>query len=448
MPVSFPDEFLWGCSTAAYQIEGSPLADGAGASIWQRFSRIPGKVLNSDTGDIACDHYRRYRQDIDLMRQLGMQAYRFSIAWGRILPDGCGSVNKKGLDFYDRLVDALLSANISPMSTLYHWDLPQALDDRGGWLNPDIAKWFGDYAEVVFARLDDRVERWITVNEPWVISDQGYLRGVHAPGHSSHYDAAISSHNLMSASAEAVRRYRSVGKHQIGLAVNLEPKHPASQKPEDIAATRRADAYMNRQYLDVALLGKYPAEMEEIFGDAWTARLTDEAHRLNEPLDFVGINYYTRAVTRHAPDAWPLQAATVWQPQSTYTETGWEVYPQAFTEVLTWVKERYDNPPVYITENGSAFCDPPVAEGDRIDDALRQDYLRSHVRAVHSALADGCDIRGYFAWSLMDNFEWSYGYSKRFGLVHIDFETLERTPKESANLYKSIIESRGGSLDT
>jgi beta-glucosidase len=240
MPVSFPDEFLWGCSTAAYQIEGSPLADGAGASIWQRFSRIPGKVLNSDTGDIACDHYRRYRQDIDLMRQLGMQAYRFSIAWGRILPGGFGEVNKRGLDFYDRLVDALLGANISPMATLYHWDLPQALDERGGWLNPDIANWFGDYAELVFDRLDDRIERWITVNEPWVISDQGYLRGAHAPGHSSHYEAAIASHNLMSASAEA----------------------------------------------------------------------------------------------------WPLQAATVCQAQSTYTETGWEVNPQAFTEVLTWVKER------------------------------------------------------------------------------------------------------------
>ena len=422
------------------------MADGAGPSIWQRFSHTPGKTLKGDTGDIACDHYHHFLEDIDLMRQLGMQAYRFSIAWGRILPNGIGAVNKAGLDFYDRLVDALLEAGISPMSTLYHWDLPQALDDRGGWLNPDIAKWFGDYAELVFNCLDDRVKHWITLNEPWVISDHGYLHGTHAPGHTSLNEAAIASHNLMSASAEAVRRYRSVGKHQIGLAVNIEPKYPVSQKPEDLAATQRADAYMNRQYLDPALLGEYPAEMEEWFGDAWPVRPADEADKLNEPLDFVGINYYTRAVTRHAPEAWPLQTATVRQPQSTYSETGWEVYPQAFADVLNWVKDRYDNPVVYITENGSAFYDPPTAESDRIDDPLRQSYLRSHIRAVYNAMLDGCDIRGYFAWSFMDNFEWAHGFSKRFGLVHIDYETLQRTPKESAKLYRNIIQSHGGCL--
>ena len=424
------------------------MADGAGPSIWQRFSHTPGKVLNGDTGDIACDHYHRYAEDIALMQRLGMQAYRFSIAWGRVLPTGVGFLNEPGLDFYDRLVDTLLESNIAPMITLYHWDLPQALDDRGGWLNPRIAKWFGDYAELVFNRLDDRVQYWITLNEPWVIADCGYLHGTHAPGHNSHYEAAIAGHNLLRASAEAVQRYRSVGKHQIGLAINLEPKYPASKKPEDLAATHRADAYMNRQYLDVALLGHHPPEMEEIFGDAWPGWLQDEPGKLNEPLDFVGINYYTRAVTRHAPEAWPLQAETVQQPQSTYTETGWEVHPQSFTDVLNWVKDRYDNPPVYITENGSAFYDPPVAEDGRIDDPLRQSYLCSHLRAVRNAMSDGCDIRGYFAWSLMDNLEWAYGFSKRFGLVHIDYATLQRTPKESAKLYKNIIESQGGCLDT
>lgn len=444
----FPDNFLWGCSTAAFQIEGSPLADGAGPSIWQQFCHTPGKILNGDTGDIACDHYHRYGDDIALMRQLGMQAYRFSIAWGRVLPDGLGPVNKCGLDFYDRLVDTLLAAGIRPMATLYHWDLPQALDDRGGWLNPEIAKWFGDYAELVFKRLDDRVQYWITINEPWVVADHGYLHGTHAPGHNSLHEAGIVGHNLMRASAEAVRRYRSVGQHQIGLAINLEPKYPASRKPEDLAATQRADAYMNRQYLDAAFFGRFPLEMTDIFDDAWPDTLADTAGKLNEPLDFVGINYYTRAVTRNAPEAWPWQTETVRQTQSNYTEMGWEVYPQAFTDVLNWVRERYKNPPVYITENGSAFFDTPVAINDRIDDPLRQDYLRSHIDAVRSAISDGCDVRGYFAWSFIDNLEWAQGFSKRFGLVHVDFETLVRTPKESAKLYKSIIESNGSCLDT
>lgn len=424
------------------------MADGAGPSIWQRFSHTPGKILNGDNGDIACDHYHRYPEDIALMSQLGMQTYRLSIAWGRVLPNGYGAVNEAGLNFYDRIVDTLLDAGIAPMITLYHWDLPQALDDRGGWLNPDIAKWFADYAELLFTRLDDRVKLWITLNEPWVISDNGYLHGCHAPGHNSHYEAAIASHNLMRASAEAVRRYRSVGTHQIGLAVNLEPKYPASQRPEDLAATQRADAYMNRQYLDLALLGHYPPEMKEIFKDAWPATLSEETGKLNEPLDFIGVNYYTRAVTRHAPDAGLLQAETMRQPKSTYTETGWEVHPQAFTDVLNWVKDRYGNPPIYITENGSAFYDPPVAEGGRIDDPLRQNYLCAHICAVYEAMQDGCDIRGYYAWSLMDNLEWTHGFSKRFGLVHVNYETMQRTPKESAKLYKRIIDSRGGCLNT
>lgn len=444
--IKFPNNFLWGSATAAYQIEGSPIADGAGPSIWQRFSHTPNKILNGDTGDVACDHYNRYRDDVSLMKQLGMQAYRFSIAWGRIIPNGFGAVNKAGLDHYDRLVDNLLEANITPMTTLYHWDLPQALDDQGGWLNPDSALWFGDYAEQVFSRLDDRVKLWATLNEPWVITDNGYMHGIHAPGHNSHYEAAIVTHNLMRANAEAVRRYRSVGKHQIGLVVNLEPKYPASQSPQDIAAMQRADAYMNRQYLDPALLGTYPPEMQEIYGDAWPEYSQEELDTLKEPLDFIGINYYSRGVTRHVPDVWPLNAETVRQPQSTYTQTDWEVHPQAFTDVLNWVKGRYNNPPIYITENGSAFYDPPQAENDRIDDPLRQSYLKAHLLAVHTAINDGCDIRGYFAWSLMDNLEWAHGFSKRFGLVHINYETQKRTPKESAKLYKKIIESNGGCL--
>ena len=442
----FPDNFLWGCATAAYQVEGAPRADGAGPSIWDRFSRIPGKIANADTGDVACDHYHRYRDDVAMMKRLGMQAYRFSVAWSRVFPDGTGRPNQRGLDFYERLVDALLENAIAPMATLYHWDLPQALDERGGWLNPDIAGWFGDYAETLFRRLDDRVPHWATLNEPWVIADGGYLHGALAPGHSSHYEAALATHNLLRASAEGVRRYRAVGRHRIGLVVNLEPKYPHSRDPQDLQATRRADAYMNRQYLDPALRGSYPAEMAEIFGDAWTDGPPHGGETLDEPLDFIGVNYYTRGVTRHASNAWPLYAETVRQPGSTYTETGWEVYPRAFTDVLNWVRTRYDNPPVYITENGSAFYDPPVAENGRVDDPLRQSYLRAHIEAVRQAIADGCDIRGYFAWSLMDNLEWAHGYGKRFGLVHINYDTLERTPKESAKLYRQIIASNGGCL--
>jgi beta-glucosidase len=265
----FPEGFLWGCATSAYQIEGSPLADGAGPSIWQRFTRTPGRMHNGDNGDVACDHYRRYADDVALMRSLGMQAYRFSIAWSRILPEGKGAVNAAGLDFYDRLVDALLAAGIAPLVTLFHWDLPAALDDRGGWLNPDIAGWFADYAQVMYRRLDDRVTRWATINEPWVVSDGGYLHGALAPGHRNLFEGPIASHHLMRAHGAAVQAYRATGQHQIGLVVNLEPQVAASPDPADQAAANRVDAYMNRQYLDPVFFGSYPEELAEIFGDGW-----------------------------------------------------------------------------------------------------------------------------------------------------------------------------------
>lgn len=445
--VQFPDSFLWGCSTAAYQVEGSSMADGAGPSIWDRFTRIPGKVHNGDTGDVACDHYNRWREDVQLMSDLGLKSYRFSISWSRIFPNGKGEVNKKGLEWYSNLVDALLAKNIQPMVTLYHWDLPQALDELGGWLNPDIVQWFGDYAETVFKHLDGRVQMWATINEPWVVTDGGYMHGALAPGHKSHYEAAIAAHRLMQCNAEAIRRYRKVGKHQIGLVVNLEPKYPASQSPEDLAANNRADAYMNRQFMDPAFFGTYPKELkEEIFGDAWPEWPKHEMDALKEKMDFLGINYYTRSVTRNAPEAWPVKAAAVRQPLATYSETGWETFPQGLRDILNWVRTRYGNPPVYITENGSAFFDPPVAENGRVDDPLRQSYMRKHIRAVSDAIADGCDIRGYYTWSLLDNLEWALGYSKRFGIVHVNYDTLERTPKESAKLYSRIIETNGALL--
>jgi len=446
--IRFPEGFLWGCATSAYQIEGSPLADGAGPSIWQRFAHTPGRTHNGDTGDVACDHYNRYADDVALMQSLGMQAYRFSIAWSRILPAGTGSVNAAGLDFYDRLVDALCERGISPIITLYHWDLPAALDDCGGWLNPDIASWFADYATIVYRRFDDRVRRWATLNEPWVVADGGYLHGALAPGHRNRFEAPIASHHLMRAHGAAVQAYRAVGRNQIGLVVNLEPQTPATQAPADLAAANRVDAYMNRQYLDPALLGRYPDEMTEIFGEAWPRWPDRDLALIRQPIDFLGINYYTRSVRRHddAASAWPLHASVVRQPSSTYTETSWEVYPRAFTELLTWVRERYGELPIYIMENGAAFYDPPVAEHHRVHDPLRVSYLRSHLRAVHAAIQHGVDVRGYMVWSLLDNLEWSLGFSKRFGIVHVDFATQQRTPKDSARYYARVIDSHGAVL--
>jgi beta-glucosidase len=441
--VEFPRPFLWGTATSAYQIEGSPLADGAGPSIWHRFTHTPSLVRDDATGDVACDHYRRYLEDVGLMRTLGTNAYRFSVSWSRVLPRGRGAVNAAGLDFYDRLVDALLASGIEPMVTLYHWDLPAALDDLGGWLNPEIAGWFADYASVVFRKLDGRVKLWATLNEPWVVTDGGYLYGALAPGHRNRFEAPIAGHHLLRAHAEAVKTYRAEGRHRIGIVVNLEPKYPASGDPADRAAASRADAYMNRQYLDPLFLGRYPAELEEMFGEAWPAWPADEVAQIRQPIDFLGVNYYTRNVTRFDPHAGLVRATSVPQRRATYTETGWEVFAPALTEILGWVKDRYGNPPIYVTENGAAFFDPPTVDGERLADPLRVEYLRQHLAAVHAALERGVDVRGYFVWSLLDNFEWSLGYSKRFGIVHVDFETQKRTLKDSALFYAKVIASGG-----
>ncbi len=444
--ITFPANFKWGCATSAYQIEGSPLADGAAPSIWQRFAHTPGLVRDGDTGDVACDHYRRYRDDVALMAGLGISAYRFSISWSRVLPHGTGPVNPAGLGFYDRLADELLRHGIAPMVTLYHWDLPAALDDRGGWLNPDMARWFAEYAAILFRKLDDRVELWATVNEPWVVADGGYLRGALAPGHRNLFEAPIVTHQLLRAHGAAVQAYRSEGRHQIGLVVNLEPKHAASSLPEDAAATQRADAYMNRQYLDPVFLGSYPPELAEIFGSAWPRWPQADFELIRQPLDFLGVNYYTRSVIRCDAQSWPVRAAAVRQPHATYTETGWEVYPQGLTDILLWVKKRYGDLPLYVTENGAAFPDPPMPSGGHLEDPLRVEYLREHLRAARAATEQGVDLRGYFVWSLLDNFEWALGYSKRFGIVHVDFETQRRTPKASAGFYSAVIADNGATL--
>ena len=439
----FPAGFLWGAATSAYQIEGEPLADGAGPSIWHRFTHTPGVTESGDTGDVACDHYRRYEGDVGLMEKLGLTAYRFSIGWSRVLPAGRGPVNQAGLAFYDRLVDRLLERKIAPAVTLYHWDLPAALDDLGGWLNRDIAGWFADYAALVTRKLGDRVALWATINEPWVVSDAGYLHGTHAPGHASAAEAPLASHNLLRAHGAGLQAIRAEGGRQAGLVVNLEPKYPASDRPADLAATRRADAYMNRQFLDPVFLGRYPEEMPEIYGDAWPVFPEADFALISQPLDYLGINYYTRGVMRSDPDELPLRASKVRQDGALHTTLDWEVYPAALTEVLVWVRDRYGPLPLYITENGAAFEDPPEAETDPLPDPLRVRYLADHLRAAREALRRGVDLRGYFAWSLLDNFEWSAGFTHRFGLYHVNFATQQRTPKASARFFADVIATHG-----
>jgi beta-glucosidase len=445
---AFPPGFLWGAATSAYQIEGAPLEDGAGPSIWHHFAHTPGKIARGETGDIACDHYHRMAADVALMRQLGLLSYRFSISWSRVLPEGRGAINRKGIDFYARLVDALRAHDIEPNVTLYHWDLPAALEVQGGWLNADVASWFSDYAHLMFRTLGDRVSLWTTLNEPWVVVAAGYVAGVHAPGRRDWRVAPRAAHNLLRAHGAAVQAFRTESSGQIGIVVNLEPKYPASDSALDLAATARADASMNRYYLDPIMLGAYPDESSEIFGSYWPDFPAADLELIRQPIDFLGINYYKRGVTRDDPQALPVRASEVAQPQNQHTMLGWEVFAPALTRALLWVRERYGNIPLYITENGAAYPDAPAGSDPRIDDPLRIDYLRQHLGAAREALHQGVNLRGYYVWSLFDNFEWAAGYAPRFGIVHVDYQTLARTPRESARFYSGLIESNGALLDS
>ncbi|RIK73735.1 MAG: beta-glucosidase [Planctomycetota bacterium] len=435
----FPHNFVWGVATSAYQIEGSPEADGKGLSIWDAFSRMPGNIAGNHNGDVACDHYRRWREDVALMRQLGVRAYRFSIAWSRVLPEGTGRVNRRGLDFYDELVDELLSQNIQPYATLYHWDMPWALDARGGWLNRDCAGWFAEYAEAAGRRLADRVRHWITLNEPWVVADQGHLRGALAPGRRSKYDARAAANNQLRAHGAAVAALRTAGPMQLGVAVNLTPQHPASDSPADRNAARLAHAYVNRQFLDPILLGRHPDEMAELYGPAWRPLDDADLAAVRQPIDFVGVNYYLREVVQADAAATPFPFRTVKQAGRPHTAMGWEVYPAGLTEILQWVHREYGAVPLYITENGVALDDMEPG-GDLAADPDRVAYLRDHLESALAAMRAGVDLRGYFLWSLLDNFEWQFGYGKRFGVVYVDFASGRRTLKASARWYRRQIE--------
>ncbi|MEV0378616.1 GH1 family beta-glucosidase [Nonomuraea sp. NPDC050643] len=438
--------FLWGTATAAYQIEGAAREDGRGVSIWDTFAHEPGRTRDGHTGDVACDHYHRWREDVALMSGLGLNAYRFSIAWPRVLAQGRGEVNARGLDFYDRLVDALLAAGIQPVPTLFHWDLPQALEDRGGWLNRDTAAVFAEYAATVAGRLADRVPLWITLNEPFVHMAYGYAMGLHAPGHLLLTDALPAAHHQLLGHGLAVQALRAAGARQVALTNNCTPVWPASQEEADLRAAEAYDVLHNRLFNDPLLLGKYP-DMSAYIPTLDFLRDGDLA-TIATPIDALGINYYnpTRIA---APTADGLPFADAGVTGFPTTAFGWPVVPDGLRELLTGLKARYDTalPPILITENGCSQDDVPADDGT-IEDTARVAFLEGHLAAMRQAMAEGVDVRGYFAWSLLDNFEWAEGYHQRFGLVHVDFATQRRTPKRSYHWFREFLKAQNRTQNT
>ena len=470
----FGDEFVWGTATAAYQIEGGVAEDGRGESIWDRFSHTPGNVAGGDTGDIACDSYHRWAEDLALLEGLGATGYRFSVAWPRVFPSGSGSSNPAGLDYYESLVDGLLNAGIRPFITLYHWDLPQGLQERGGWGSRDTAFYFADYADRVVSRLGDRCHDWITLNEPWVAAHVGHEQGRHAPGQRSLATALQAAHHLLLAHGLAVPRIRDVAADsRVGITLNLSPVHAATASSADEDAAARADGYYNRWYLEPLFRGAYPPDMWESYGEsgddstgggrqlalalerdpppgACPFMEEDDLERIAAQLDFLGVNYYFRTVVEagdgHATLGFSQCAAREGEQAGPATAMGWEVYPDGLGELLLRVHGDYGPLPLYVTENGAAF-DDAANDSDFVDDADRIGFLRDHLQVLQEARSSGADVRGYFAWSLLDNFEWAYGYAKRFGLVRVDFGSLQRTPKASYRWYQRCIASDGAELD-
>jgi beta-glucosidase len=438
---AFPAGFRWGVSTAAYQIEGAVAEDGRGPSVWDAFAHTPGRTKNGETGDVACDHYHRWPEDVALMADLGIDTYRFSVAWPRVQPTGTGAANAPGLDFYDRLVDALLERGIRPLPTLFHWDLPQPLQDEGGWMNRETAYRFADYAALTAARLGDRVKAWITLNEPVVHLTYGYAFGIHAPGEALLFDALPGAHHLLLGHGLSVPVLREHGAEEVLLSNNCTPVRPASQSPEDLFAAELYDALHNRLYLDPVLLGTYP--------DLSVVGMPKEPEHIepgdleiiSAPIDGLGVNYYNPtsiAAADLATTGLPFDFREI---EGVPTTTlGWPVVPEGLTELLVGFKERYGDalPPITITENGCSTADEPDADGV-VHDAARIDFLDVHLRALREAMDAGVDVRGYLVWSLLDNFEWAEGYEPRFGLVRTDYETLERTPKDSYRWFQSLL---------
>jgi beta-glucosidase len=445
MRIQFPEYLLWGAATAAFQIEGAPDADGKAPSIWDRFTLRPGRIQDGSDASVACDHYRRYREDLELMSALGLGAYRFSISWPRVVSTPERRVNPAGLDFYERLVDGLLERGIRPFATLYHWDLPWFEQRSGGWEVRDTVWHFADYAEAVARRLGDRVKHWVTINEPLTIASAGYVSGDHAPGRRKPLRAFRVAHHLLLAHGASLQRLRAlVPDAEVGPALNLFPVIP--RRRADVRLAERIDALVNRLFADPILAGCYPRPVRRLLSIyRWTLRAGD-LDLIGQPVDFVGVNHYSHIVVERS---WlPLigfRLVRSGDPNARHTDMDWEIEPRSFLDTLTWLRERYDNPAVYITENGAAFDDRVEADGS-VRDANRRDYLEAYLFMLHRALDAGSAIRGYFVWSLLDNFEWALGLSKRFGLIHVDYQSLRRTPKLSAHWYESVCRSGGFDL--
>lgn len=442
--LKFPDGFIWGAATAAYQIEGAWNEDGKGESIWDRFAHSPYRVLNNDNGDVACDHYHRMPEDVALMKELGLNSYRFSISWPRVLPEGRGAINQKGLDFYDQLVDNLLQAEITPNATLYHWDLPQTLQDKGGWPNRDSVEWFVDYARLMFDKLGDRVAMWATHNEPWVVAFMGYAWGEMAPGIADYSQAFQTAHHLLLSHGKAVQAFREGGyTGKIGIVLNLSHVVPASDSKADRAAAQRAYESASAIFLDPLFKGRYPEMLIDWIGPHAPTIQNGDLALINQPIDFLGINYYMSFYARyaHSGGLFKLAMEQISAPTWGKTAMDWDIYPPGLTAILLNLKENYGNPTMYITENGCALWDAP--DNGVVADPGRINYLRSHFLAAHEAIQAGANLQGYYIWSLMDNFEWAHGYDKRFGLIWVDYDTGRRIPKQSARWYSNIIAQNG-----
>jgi beta-glucosidase len=448
----FPDGFRWGTATSSYQIEGAVAEDGRGPSIWDRFAHTPGRIADGTTGDVACDHYHRYRDDVALMAEIGVHDYRFSVAWPRVQPTGSGPVNPAGLDFYSRLVDALLDRGIRPLVTLYHWDLPQALQDAGGWSSRDTAARFADYAAVVARHLGDRVPAFTTLNEPWCSAFLGHASGAHAPGVQDAATAYAVAHHLLLAHGLAVPAVRAEASgRQVSITLNPANVRPASASDPDIRAARLATLGTNQVFLEPLLRGRLVDELVEAtraFCD-WSFVRDGDLEQISAPIDFLGVNYYNphlvgaRPAPGEVPEPWPgLPDAYMYPQPGPHTGMGWRVEPASMTELLITLARAYPGVPMVITENGAAYPDAVAADGG-VHDRGRAEYLRSHIAAVYDAITAGVDIRGYFAWSLLDNFEWAWGLSQRFGIVHVDFATQARTLKDSALLYRDVVSAHG-----
>lgn len=434
-------DFLWGAATASYQIEGSYNVDGKGPSIWDTFAHMPGKVERGETGDDACDHYRLWDHDVALMARLGLQAYRLSLAWPRIFPEGRGHMNPAGMDFYDRLIDALLAQHIVPFVTLHHWDLPQALQDQGGWRNRDTACRMQDYADAVTARLGDRVQHWLTLNEPFISTQFGHVEGIHAPGLRDFANYFPVTHHQLLAHGLALEAIRAnVKDAQAGIAFSIAEIQPATDRDEDEAAALQADALQNGAYLDTTLRGHYPKLLEPFIPPDLIQ--SGDLDSISQPTDLIGVNYYLRLLVKaQRNEALPGYTVAPWPP-GPRTEMGWEVYPEGLGRWLRRIARDYPDHAIYITENGAAYPDERGPD-DTINDPQRIAYLRAHIQTALDAKAAGVPLRGYFAWSLLDNFEWQYGYRPRFGLIGVDFATQERTLKASAQWYAMLIASGG-----